>query len=232
LLFDLDGTLVDSRADLINSVNLMLAELGRRTLPDTRVLTFVGEGARLLVERALRAGQNGAPPDYDVDHALELFRRHYREHLLDQTRVYPGVKQTLARLCHIPKAVVTNKSYEFTIPLLEGIGLSSYFEVVIGGDCLPERKPSPLMLFEAATRCGVRASECLMVGDSRVDVEAGRAAHMKTCGYIPGFRGRTELVNSGVDYVIERFSELCALVECARVSPFSLDSRKGNFSHE
>jgi phosphoglycolate phosphatase len=223
---------VDSRADLINSVNLMLAELGRRTLPDTRVLTFVGEGARLLVERALRAGQNGAPPDYDVDHALELFRRHYREHLLDQTRVYPGVKQTLARLRHIPKAVVTNKSYEFTIPLLEGIGLSSYFEVVIGGDCLPERKPSPLMLFEAATRCGVRASECLMVGDSRVDVEAGRAAHMKTCGYIPGFRGRTELVNAGVDYVIERFSELCALVECARVSPFSLDSRKGNFSHE
>jgi len=230
LLFDLDGTLVDSRADLVNSVNLMLAELGRRTLPDTRVLTFVGEGARLLVERALRAGQNGAPSDYDVDQALEIFRRHYRDHLLDQTRVYPGVRQTLARLCHIPKAVVTNKSYEFTIPLLEGIGLSSYFEVVIGGDCLPERKPSPLMLFEAASRCGVQASECLMVGDSRVDIEAGRAAHMKTCGYIPGFCGRTELVNAGVDYVIERFSELCALVECARASSFSLDSRKGNFS--
>jgi phosphoglycolate phosphatase len=220
LLFDLDGTLVDSRADLINSVNLMLAELGRRTLPDTRVLTFVGEGARMLVERALKADQNGATPcddaGYDVDDALEIFRRHYREHLLDQTSVYPGVEQTLARLCHIPKAVVTNKPYEFTIPLLEGVGLSSYFEVVIGGDCLPERKPSPLMLFEAASRCGVLASECLMVGDSRVDVEAGKAAKMKTCGYVPGFRGRTELVEAGVDYVIERFSELCALVECAQ----------------
>ena len=79
LLFDLDGTLVDSRADLINSVNLMLAELGREPLPDTRVLKFVGEGARLLVERALRAGQNGGPPEYDVDHALEIFRRHYRD---------------------------------------------------------------------------------------------------------------------------------------------------------
>jgi len=224
LLFDLDGTLVDSRADLINAVNLMLAELGRRTLPDTRALTFVGEGARMLVERALRAGQNGAPPDYDVgydvDHALEIFRRHYRAHLLDQTRVYPGVKQTLARLYHIPKAVVTNKPYEFTIPLLDGVGLSPYFEVVIGGDCLPERKPSPLMLLEAASRCGVRASECLMVGDSRVDVEAGRAANMKTCGYVPGFRGRTELVDAGVDYVIERFSELCTLVECARRGHF------------
>jgi phosphoglycolate phosphatase len=223
LLFDLDGTLVDSRADLINAVNLMLAEVGRRTLPDTRVLTFVGEGARMLVERALRADQCDETPNHDanhdlgcdVDHALEIFRRHYREHLLDQTRVYPGVEQTLARLCHIPKAVVTNKPYEFTIPLLEGVGLSSYFEVVIGGDCLPERKPSPLMLYEAANRCGAQASECLMVGDSRVDVEAGKAAHMKTCGYVPGFRGRTELVEAGVDYVIERFSELCALVECA-----------------
>jgi phosphoglycolate phosphatase len=216
LLFDLDGTLVDSRADLINSVNLMLVELGRRPLPDTRVLKFVGEGARLLVERALSVDQNDAPPDCEVDHALDVFRRHYREHLLDQTRVYPEVEQTLARLDHIPKAVVTNKPYEFTTSLLEGVGLSSYFEVVIGGDCLSERKPSPLMLFEAARRCGVYSSECLMVGDSRVDVEAGRAAKMKTCGYIPGFRGRTELVDAGVDYVIERFGELCALVECAR----------------
>src|SRR5262245_1641557 len=131
LLFDLDGTLVDSRADLINSVNLMLAELGREALPDTRVLKFVGEGARSLVERALRAGRNGAAPDYDIDHALEVFRRHYREHLLDRTRVYPEVKDTLARLGYIPKAVVTNKPYEFTIPLLEGVGLSPYFEAVI-----------------------------------------------------------------------------------------------------
>jgi len=218
LLFDLDGTLVDSRADLIKSVNLMLAEIGREGLPDNRVLTFVGEGARKLVERALRTDQNGGPSGYEVDCALDIFRRHYREHLLDQTLVYPDVKQTLARLCHIPKAVVTNKPYEFTIPVLEGSGLLSYFKVVIGGDSLPERKPSPLMLLEAAKRCGVRASECLMVGDSRVDVEAGKAAKMKTCGYIPGFRGRTELVEAGVDYTIERFSELCTLVECAQTN--------------
>ncbi len=234
LLFDLDGTLVDSRADLINSVNLMLAELGRKTLPDARVLNFVGEGARLLVERALKADQNGhnghnghgaaAPgPDlnYDIDYALEVFRRHYRAHLLDQTRVYPEVEQTLSRLAHIPKAVVTNKPYDFAVALLEGIGLASYFEVVFGGDSLAERKPSPMMLIEAAQSCGAQALECLMVGDSRVDVEAGKAAGMKTCGYIPGFRGRTELVEAGVDYVIERFSELCALVECAQLDCLS-----------
>jgi len=217
LLFDLDGTLVDSRADLIHSINLMLVELGRETLPGARVLNYVGEGARLLVERALRADQNGARSGYDVDHALEVFLRHYREHLLDQTRVYPEVEQTLTRLGHIPKAVVTNKPYEFTMSLLEGIGLAHYFKIVFGGDSLTERKPSPMMLIEAARRCGAQASECLMVGDSRVDVEAGRAAGMKTCGYVPGFRGRTELVDAGVDYVIERFGELRALVECARM---------------
>ena len=221
LLFDLDGTLVDSRADIINSVNLMLIELGREPLPDTHVLKFVGEGARMLVERALKAGQNGAALSDDVDHALLVFRRHYRAHLLDQTRVYPEVEQTLARLQHIPKAVVTNKPYEFTIPLLEGIGLLSYFKVVLGGDSLSERKPSPLMLIEAARRCGAQVADCLMVGDSRVDVEAGRAACMRTCGYIPGFRGRTELVDAGVDFVIERFSELCALVDCARLDHIS-----------
>jgi phosphoglycolate phosphatase len=240
LLFDLDGTLVDSRADLIKSVNLTLAEIGREALPDTRVLTFVGEGARLLIERALRADQNGGPAGaasdigYDIDRALDIFRRHYRQHLLDRTLVYPDVKETLARLRHIPKAVVTNKPYEFTIPVLEGVGLSSYFEVVIGGDSLPERKPSPLMLLEAAKRCGVRASECLMVGDTRVDVEAGKAAKMKTCGYIPGFRGRTELVEAGVDYTIERFSELCTLVECAQANYASkgFDMRNPNQRRE
>jgi phosphoglycolate phosphatase len=214
LLFDLDGTLVDSRADLANATNLTLAELGREPLPDARVITFVGEGARLLVERALKATQNGAPEVPDVDGALGIFRRHYGKHLLDQTRVYPEVEQTLASLPHIPKAVVTNKPYEFTIKLLEGIGLLPYFEVVFGGDSLAERKPSPMMLIEAARRCDARVSECLMIGDSRVDVEAGRAASMKTCGYIPGFRGRTELVEAGVDYLIERFNELCMLVEC------------------
>src|SRR5689334_21966685 len=118
LLFDLDGTLEDSRADLANAVNLMLAELEREKLSDCRVLTFVGEGARLLVERSLRATQEGAPREPEVDRALEIFFRHYREHLLDHTRVYPDVEETLAALHCLPKAVVTNKPYAFTVALL------------------------------------------------------------------------------------------------------------------
>src|ERR1043165_259219 len=119
LLFDLDGTLVDSRADLANSINLMLAELGRKQLSDCRVLTFVGGGARLLVERALTATQQSVPFERETDRALEIFLRHYREHLFEQTRVYPEVKETLSALHCLPKAVVTNKPYDFTVALLK-----------------------------------------------------------------------------------------------------------------
>lgn len=215
LLFDLDGTLVDSRADLIDSVNRMLDELGHRRLPDSQVINFIGEGAWLLVERALGATRGETPQNFEVDLALEVFKRHYREHLLDKTRIYPEVEQTLTRLAHIPKAIVTNKPYEFTLALVDGIGLRSHFKVILGGDSLPERKPSPLMLLEAAETCRVRVSDCLMIGDSRVDIEAGKAAGMKTCGYVPGFRGRTELARAGADFLIERFRELYSLVEGA-----------------
>lgn len=216
LLFDLDGTLVDSRADLANSVNLMLTELGRDPLSSCRVLNFVGEGARLLVERSLSASAEIPPQPDEVDHALKIFQHHYREHLLDFTRVYPEVEETLSSLSHVPKAIVTNKPYEFSVALLEGLGMLSQFQVVLGGDSLPERKPSPMMLLEAARSIGVSPSACLMVGDTKFDVVAGQAAGMKTCGYVPGFRGRTELAEAGADFLIERFSELCVLVECAK----------------
>lgn len=213
LLFDLDGTLVDSRADLANSVNLMLAELGLDVLPSARVLNFVGEGARLLVERALAASTEFRPLPSEIDYALGVFQRHYGEHLLDCTHVYPEVSETLAHLHYLPKAVVTNKPYGFSVALLKGLGMLSQFQIVLGGDSLPERKPSPMMLLEAARACGIEPANCLMVGDTKFDVSAGRAAKMKTCGYIPGFRGRTELAEAGADFLIERFSELQVLVE-------------------
>jgi phosphoglycolate phosphatase len=212
LLFDLDGTLVDSRADLINSVNLMLGELGRNTLSAQQVINFVGEGARLLVERALRVTQNGGVDQWEIEHAFKLFQQYYREHLLDETRVYPEVEETLESLAQIPKAIVTNKPYEFTIALLQGIGLAHHFKVIIGGDSLPERKPSPLMLLEGARRCQAEASRSLMIGDTRLDIAAGKAAGMTTCGYIAGFRGRSELLEAGADFLIESFGELRLLV--------------------
>jgi phosphoglycolate phosphatase len=208
LLFDLDGTLVDSRADITNSVNLTLQELGRTPLPGETIRLFIGEGVRLLLQRALHATQAHEPQEAELEEALALYQAHYRAHLLDQTRLYPEVAETLAHLRAWPKAIVTNKPIGFTQPLLDGIGLAEHFQVVFGGDSLPERKPAPLMLLEAARRCETAPEQCLMIGDSWVDVEAGRNAGMKTVGYTGGFRGRAELEAARADYLIERFGAL------------------------
>ncbi|CAN5630067.1 HAD family hydrolase [soil metagenome] len=208
LIFDLDGTLIDSRADLTTSITLMLAEMDQAPLLEERVVSFIGEGVSRLVERALRASQEREPESAEIKFALDIFRRHYGKHLLDHTRVYPEVHETLAHFRHLPKAVVTNKPYDFTLTILEGLGLRSHFAVVLGGDSLPERKPAPQPLLEAARRCGCAPAEGVMIGDSCLDVLAGRAAGMVTCGFVGGFGGRAELVAAGPDMLIDRFGEL------------------------
>ena len=212
LLFDLDGTLIDSRADLIKSINLMLRELACEPLADSQVIGFVGEGIRLLVERSLRASQSREPDEAQILAALQIFSHQYQEHLLDQTHVYPEVLTTLEALHHWPKAIVTNKPFHFTQTILAGLGLTPYFKAVIGGDSTPARKPSPLPLLEAARRCEIRPENCLMIGDTRIDILAGQAAGMKTCGYVGGFRGKDELVQAGASFLIENFGELPELL--------------------
>jgi phosphoglycolate phosphatase len=189
LLFDLDGTLVDSRADLVASVNLMLGDFGRAPLPSELVAGMVGEGARKLVERALSAALGVAASDDAVADGLASFRRHYAAHLLDSTRPYPSVAETLCHFAETPKAVVTNKPLDFTEAILEGLGLRGHFAAVLGGECLPERKPSGAPLLEALRRCGVAGppSGGLMVGDSAVDILSGKAAGVPTCGFTGGF---------------------------------------------
>lgn len=213
LIFDLDGTLIDSRADLVTAVNLMLRQFGHEPLHETRVVSFVGEGMTKLIERSLCESLRREPSAAEVLRGVETFRAHYAKHLLNETRVYPEVIETLQCFEHLPKAVVTNKPFDSTNKILEGLELSRYFMAVIGGDSLPERKPSAEPLLEAARRCGATPNECLMIGDSRVDILAGHAAEMKTCGYVAGFRGRTELEEAGADYLIEGFGELAKIVD-------------------
>lgn len=212
LLFDLDGTLIDSRDDLATSINLMLDELGYQTLPATQVISFVGEGIRLLVERSLCASLQQEPEEAQILTGLQVYAGKYREHLLDQTRVYSEVYETLAALRAVPKAIVTNKPYEFTKTILEALDLQEHFVAVLGGDSLPERKPAPAPLLEAARLCEVAPADCLMIGDSRVDMLAGQAAGMKTCGYVSGFRGKAELQAAQADFLFAYFGELPALV--------------------
>ncbi len=213
LLFDLDGTLVDSRADLVTSVNLTLEEMGLLPIIETSVMRFVGEGVHLLIERSLRAGLGRDPDQAEVHDALGRYQRHYREHLLDQTRPYPEVEAILEHFSHLPKAVVTNKPLDFSVMLLDGLSLTRHFRTIIGGDSLLQRKPSPAPPIEAAKRCQSDPRDCLMIGDSRVDIEAGRAAGMTTCGFLAGFRGRAELENAEADILIETFGQLRQVVE-------------------
>ena len=213
LLFDLDGTLVDSRADLALSVNLTLSALGLKTLEPNFIVTLVGEGVTRLIERALVASQGRGPSANDLSHALEIFDEHYARHLLDQTRAYPRVEELLDRFDTVQKAVVTNKPLRFTETILSGINLRGCFQVVFGGDSFPEKKPSPLPLLEAVRQCRADPNESLMIGDSNIDILAGQAAGIQTCGFVEGFRGRDELVAAGADWLFGDFLELAAIVE-------------------
>ncbi|NTV74305.1 MAG: HAD-IA family hydrolase [Holophaga sp.] len=177
VLFDLDGTLVDSRADLATGVNLTRVDLGLPPLEPAQVAGFVGDGVRKLLTRSLPECPGR------LEEALELNRGHYGRHLLDATRLYPGVQAALeaARAKGFRLAVVTNKPREFTLPILEGLGVLDLFSAVVaGGDC-PDLKPDPKPLLLALERCGSGAEGSWIAGDHHTDLEAGRRAGVKRC---------------------------------------------------
>jgi phosphoglycolate phosphatase len=174
LLFDLDGTLVDSARDLATALNLLRGELGLAPLPLDRVRACVGDGATLLVKRAM------AEIPYD-DELLRRFLTLYGEHLLDETTVYPGIRAFLDRQHRRKLGIVTNKPAAFTRPLLDGLDLSRYFAVVVGGDTCPEKKPHPEPLRHALRQLGADPATAVMIGDHHTDLRAGAAAGLRTC---------------------------------------------------
>ncbi|HEX5071346.1 MAG TPA: HAD-IA family hydrolase [Vicinamibacterales bacterium] len=195
IVFDLDGTLIDSRLDLAESTNEMLASYGAPALPIDRAAMMVGEGARKLVERALAAsGLDPAEPD-----ALARFRRIYDRRLLLNTRPYPGVPEMLAQVRTLgPLAVLTNKPGEPTRALLDAFDLSSSFRRVIGGDSPYPRKPDPAGLQALMAQFDSAAETTWLVGDSMIDVETARRAGTRACVVLYGFgQLRGELVLDG-----------------------------------
>jgi phosphoglycolate phosphatase len=184
VVFDLDGTLIDSRRDIAESANLLLARYGAAPLPDAAVVAMVGEGARTLVTRLLEA----ARLDTDVDLALSRFVEIYEGRLTNHTDLYPGVRETLAALrARAAMAVLTNKPQAATDRLLEHFGLTHYFIGVIGGDTGHGRKPDPAGLHALRREAGAAPDETLMVGDSWVDIETARRAGTRACFAQYGF---------------------------------------------
>jgi phosphoglycolate phosphatase len=178
VVFDLDGTLVDSSIDLANAVNTLLAELGVNRLPDPDIVSMVGEGAAVLVRRALTA--SGLDPQ--TPGALDRFLAHYDAHLLDNTRPYPGMIETLQQLAaSVPLAVLTNKPAYATNRVLEGLALHQYFRETIAGDTPFGRKPSPAGLLHLGRVVDAPVASILLVGDSPIDLATARNAETRMC---------------------------------------------------
>ncbi len=209
-LFDLDGTLIDSRADIACALNAALARMNLPPLPVSRVADFVGDGVQKLIQRTLSEIEGQAPNHEAVQSAAHMYLEEYEAHLLDSTRLYDGVGEALRRLWWASFAVVTNKPERFSRRILEGLGIADRFCAIIGGDSMPERKPDPAPLFKAMALCGASPAEAVMVGDSPVDIRAGKAAGVFTCGVIGGFRGRAELESARCDLILSSFAELPA----------------------
>jgi phosphoglycolate phosphatase len=205
LIFDLDGTLVDSRLDLAKAVNATRVHMGMPPLTNERVYSYVGNGAPLLVRRAL--GEQAT--EQQVEEALEYFLEFYREHDLDHTVLYPGVKESLDRLHYAGKrmAVLTNKPVAMSKAIVEGLGTGRYFFRVYGGNSFEFKKPNPIGIATLLAECHIGPDAALMIGDSSVDVQTARNAGIRCCGVTYGFQPET-LADPAPDLLVDRMEEM------------------------
>lgn len=214
VMFDLDGTLMDSVPDLAAAVDKMLMLLGREPAGIERVRDWVGNGSRVLVRRALAGGLNhDGVADELADEALALFMQAYAGgHEL--TAVYPGVRDCLdwLRERRVKLAIITNKPAQFIEPLLEEKGLAGYFDWLVGGDTLPQQKPDPAALFWVMDKAGVAPSESLFVGDSRNDVRAAKAATVRCVALTYGYNHGEPIADEQPALVLDDLRELVASV--------------------
>jgi phosphoglycolate phosphatase len=214
LLFDLDGTLVDSAPDLAGAANDLRATQGLPPLPYADLRPMVGAGARGMVGVAFGV----APGDPRFDGLKDAFLARYADRLLQETHVFAAMHPVLDALdaAGLPWGIVTNKAMRFTAPLVEGLGLARRAQVVIAGDTTPHAKPHPAPLLEAARRIGVPAQTCAYVGDDLRDMQAGRAAGMATLAAAWGYLGQGEPPHAwGADRVLDVPSSLLQWLELA-----------------
>lgn len=210
VMFDLDGTLIDSVPDLAAAVDRMLVELGRSPAGVENVRDWVGNGARVLVRRALAGGlDHAAVGEAETEEALARFLDIYADchHL---TALYPGVHELLEALstAAVELAVVTNKPERFVAPLLEQVGLGGYFRWIIGGDTLPQQKPDPAALLQVMRLAGVEAAQSLFIGDSRNDVLAARAAGVPCIAVSYGYNHGRPIAEEEPSLVVHSLVEL------------------------
>jgi phosphoglycolate phosphatase len=202
IVFDLDGTLVDSLADITRSVNVALGEVGLPPKTSRQIVDMIGNGTRALVERAV----DGHRDRFET--AFAAFTKDYGAHLLDQTRFYPGAVELLRCLRPKKLAVMSNKRQRFCDAILRGLGADGYFQVIQGGDTARAKKPDPAPLLHICLLLAVEPARAAMVGDSPVDVAAGKAAGMFTVGITGGFTPAGIMAKSGADLLVPDLASL------------------------
>jgi phosphoglycolate phosphatase len=207
LIFDLDGTLIDSQLDLIRSVNAMLHELGREQLHEDTISGYIGHGAPQLVGRAL--GQ--AATKQERERALKFFLAYYEDHKMDSTCAYPGVPEALEHLAAFPMAILTNKPVRISVRILEELGLAKYFRAVYGGNSFATKKPDPLGAQTILREFGAAPAEAILIGDSEVDVQTARNAGTLAAAVNYGF-GTHDRAAHPADIYLERLTDLVQLL--------------------
>lgn len=207
IIFDLDGTLIDSSIDITNAINYAIEPYGSRPLTVEETIGIVGEGITKLIEKLI--AMNGIAADRDI--VVVRFLKHYSDHIVDNSPAYPGVKETLKKLKGYKKAVISNKREALSKKILDELDLSEYLDLVVGSDTTPERKPSPVPVQYALSRLGIKPEEAVIVGDSNFDIEAGKAAGIRTVAVTYGYRPVEML--QGADYMIDRMEELPGIID-------------------
>ncbi len=203
MIFDLDGTLVASGSDIAKSVNHTLRSLGLPVLETRIVLRYVGDGIRKLIERSLGPEMQGR-----LDEAVETFSEHYREHMLDSTVLYPGVVEALHYFKDKNKVILTNKRHVFARAISDGLGITDFFDGILGADSTPYVKPDARLVHPLLERFGATAARTAMIGDGINDILLARNAGIMSCCFLDGLTDRTILTQMNPDLCFEHFQEL------------------------
>jgi len=215
IIFDLDGTLVDSSRDITTSMNQTLAHYGYPPLTVKQCIRHVGGGIANTVSRAFGASAHNDPLfDWDADfiqQAVKTFRKNYDQYFLKTTAPYPGVQETIEQLTPLKLAMISNKAYTYSYKIMARFGLTRHFDIILGGDSLKTKKPDPGPIQYVLQRLSVTPQKSLVVGDSDNDIRAGQAARTSTCAVTFGMRSPAELAQLNPDFMIDQFKELLDL---------------------
>ena len=208
ILFDLDGTIVDTSKDITNALNYALSPYGLDGISVEATIKIIGEGLTRLIEKVL-----GEERYHLKDAVSKRFLDYYSAHLVDNSQIYPDVKETLDMLSGYRKAVISNKRENLSVNLLKQLDLDRHFELIVGSDTTPERKPSAGPLLYVCSKLHISSREALMVGDSQYDIEAGHNAGTKTVAVTYGYQERSLL--TAADYQIDSFRDLPRILDIA-----------------